>query len=203
MYVSAVVKDAALDAPLLRALLERGVPQAFAPRLDPKQLDLASKSYLVRALLERGRRYFRAQDFADGARMSAQSQPSPEQALYHALASTLQNGPRDASDLLLGGPVLPAGTGQVGELDRLASEKSNPSAPLAAFDAAYLQSLVPPPNDPKFWDDLSKRFNLAERGLHDPDQKKRAHDAGAAAKDTEKALLSAVKPTAPPKKSAK
>jgi hypothetical protein len=179
------------------------LPRALALRIDPKQLDDASKSYLVRALLERGRRYFRAQDFADSARMSAQGGSSPEQALYHALAATLQNGPRDASDLLLGGLVLPAGTGQVGELDHLASEKSNPSAPLAAFDAAYLRSLVPPPNDPKFWDDLSKRFTLAERGLRDPDQKKRAHDASAAAKDTAKALRSAEKPAAPPKKSEK
>jgi hypothetical protein len=202
-YGGILLKDAALDAPLLRALLERGVPRELAARLDPKQLDDAGKSYLVRALLERGRRYFRAQDFADSARLSAEDKPSPEQALYHALASTLQNGPRDASALLLGGPVLPAGTGQVAELDRLANEKNNPSAALAAFDAAYLRSLVPPPNDPKFWDDLSKRFSLAERALHDPDQKKRAHDASAAAKDTAKALHSSEKAAASPKKSAK
>jgi hypothetical protein len=114
----------------------------------------------------------------------------------------LQNGPRDASALLLGGPALPAGTGQVAELDRLASETSNPSAPLAAFDAAYLRSLVPPPNDPKFWADLSKRFDAAGRGLRDPEQKKRAQAASAAAKDTEKALRSAEKPAVLQKKSA-
>ena len=202
-YGGILLKDAALDSALLRALLERGLPPTLAVRIDAKQLDDAGKSYLVRALLERGRRYFRAQDFADSARLSAQGGPGPEQALYHALASTLQNGPRDASDLLLGGPVLPAGTGQVGELDHLAGETGNPSAPLAAFDAAYLRSLVPPPNDAKFWDDLSKRFSLAERGLRDPDQKKRAHDASAAAKDTAKALRSAEKSAVPPKKSAK
>jgi hypothetical protein len=190
-YSGILLKDAALDAPLLRALLERGVPQTVAARLDLKQLDDASKTYLVVALFERGRCYFRAQDFADGARISGSGPTNPGLSLYHALASTLQNGPRDASDLLLGGPVLPAGTGQVAELDRLASEKNNPNAPLAAFDAAYLRSLVPPPNDAKFWDDLSKRFTLAERGLRDPDQKKRAHEASAAAKDTEKALHSA------------
>jgi hypothetical protein len=200
-YSGILLKDAPLDAPLLRALLERGLPQALAARLDPNSLDETSKSYLARALLERGRRYFRARDFADSAKLSASEKPSAEQALYHALASTLQNGPRDASDLLLGGPVLPAGTGQVAELDRLANEKSNPNAPLAAFDAAYLRSLVPPPNDPKFWDDLSKRFAIAERGLRDPDQKGRAHDAGAAARDTEKALLSAAKTALPSKKS--
>ncbi|HEY1534525.1 MAG TPA: hypothetical protein VGF76_10915 [Polyangiaceae bacterium] len=201
-YSGILLKDSALDAPLLRALLERGLPQALATRLDPKQLDEASKNYLVRALLERGRCYFRAQDFAESARLSALDKPSPEQALYHALASTLQNGPRDASDLLLSGPALPAGTGQVAELDHLAGERSNPSAPLAAFDAAYLRSLVPPQNDPKFWDDLSKRFEAAGRGLHDPEQKKRAQAASAVAKDTEKALRSTEKPAGPPKKSA-
>ncbi len=202
-YSGILLKDSALDAPLLRALLERGLPQMIATRLDPKQLDDAAKNYLVRALLERGRCYFRAQDFAESARLSALDKPSPEQALYHALASTLQNGPRDASDLLLSGPALPAGTGQVTELDRLAIEKNDPSAPLAAFDAAYLRSLVPPQNDPKFWDDLSKRFDAAGRGLRDPEQKKRAQAASAAAKDTEKALHSAEKTAAPPKKSAK
>jgi hypothetical protein len=201
-YSGILLKETPLDAPLLRALLERGLPQTVATRLDLKQLDDASKNYLVRALLERGRCYFRAQDFAESARISALDKPSPEQALYHALASTLQNGPRDASDLLLGGPALPAGTGQVAELDRLASEKNNPSAPLAAFDAAYLLSLVPPQNDPKFWADLSKRFDAAGRGLRDPEQKKRAQAASAAAKDTEKALRSAEKPTGAPKKSA-
>jgi hypothetical protein len=202
-YSGILLKDSTLDAPLLRALLERGLPQAVTTRLDLKPLDEACKNYLVRALLERGRCYFRAQDFAESARMSALDKPSPEQALYHALASTLQNGPRDASDLLLGGPVLPAGTGQVAELDRLANDKSNPSAPLAAFDAAYLRSLAPPQNDPKFWDDLSKRFDAAGRSLRDPEQKRRAREASAAAKDTEKTLLSAEKPAASPKKSAK
>ncbi|HEX3852327.1 MAG TPA: hypothetical protein VHW01_15260, partial [Polyangiaceae bacterium] len=120
-YSGILLKDAALDAPLLRALLERGVPRAVAARLELKSLDDASKAYLVVALLERGRCYFRAQDFADSARISASGKPSPELSLYHALASTLHNGPRDASELLLGGPVLPAGTGQVAELDRLAS----------------------------------------------------------------------------------
>ncbi len=187
-YADSLLNEVPLDAPLLRALLERGVPASFAARLDASKLDDASKASLTRALLDRGRCYFRAADFANSAKLSAGDKPTPDQALYHALASTLQNGPRDASDLLLGGPILPTSTGQVTELDQLAGEKGNASAPLAAFDAAYLRSLVPPQSEPKFWDEQGKRFDAAERALHDPAQKKRAHDASAAAKDTAKVL---------------
>jgi hypothetical protein len=190
-YTGLLLKDTPVDTPLLRALLEKGLPPAVLARLDPKQLDDRGQAYLSRLLLERGRRYFRAQDFARSAELSAVAKPSPEQSLYHALASTLQNGPRDASDVLLGGPVLPVGTAQVAELDRLAAEKANPSAPLAAFDSAYLRSLVPPQNNAKFWDDLGKRFDAAEQRLREPEQKRRAHEASAAAKDTSKAVRAA------------
>lgn len=196
-YAGILLKETAIDAPLLRALLERGVPQALAARIDAPSappLDDTGKSYWARALLERGRCYFRAADFAASARVSAVGKPSPELELYHALGTTLQNGPHDASELLLGGPLLPAGTGQVAELDRLALEKGNPSAPFAAYDAAYLRGLVPPANEPKFWDDLGHRFDTAGRALRDPDQKKRAQESGAAAKDTAKALRAAAKP---------
>ncbi|HEY4158811.1 MAG TPA: hypothetical protein VGM29_11965, partial [Polyangiaceae bacterium] len=110
-YAGFVLADAPVDATLLRALLERGLPQPIAQKLAPAQLDDAAKDVLVRALIDRGRRYLRAEDFANAARLSASEKPSPERALYHALAATLQNGPRDASDLLLRGPLLPAGTG--------------------------------------------------------------------------------------------
>jgi hypothetical protein len=186
-YAGFLLSGAALDAPLLRALLERGVPPVLAQRLDPEKLDDASKDLLVRALIDRGRRYLRAEDFATSVRLSASGKASPERALYHALGSTLQNGPRDASDLLLRGPLLPSATGRVSELDQLAALK-NDSAPLAAFDAAYLLGLVPTQNDPKFWDDLSRRFDKAARALHTPEHKKLAADLGAAAKDTAKAL---------------
>jgi hypothetical protein len=186
-YSGVLLEGAILDPPLLRALMERGLPKAFAARLVPDKLDDVSKALLVRAWFDRGRVYFRAEDFAASARLSAVDKPSPEQALYHALASSLQNGPRDASDLLLRGPQLPTGTAQVTELDHLAAQKG-PVAALAAFDAAYLLGLVPPQNDPKFWDALGKRFDAASRALSDPAAKKNAHEAGNAARDTARAL---------------
>jgi len=189
-YAAYLLAGTSLDAALLRALLERGLPRSLAAQLDPSKLDEAGQDLLLRALIERGRRYFNAEDFALAARLSRSSgKPSPERALDRALASSLQNGPRDASELLLRGPQLPTGALQVAELDRLAAEKTNPSAPLAAFDAAYLLGLAPPQNDPKFWDTLAQRFESAARALKDPAQKRLAHDSSNAAKDTAKALL--------------
>jgi hypothetical protein len=188
-YAGFVLNGATPDAPLLRALLERGLPPVLAQRLSPAALDDPSKDLLVRALIDRGRRYLRAEDFATSLRLGAAEKMTPERALYHALGSTLQNGPRDASDVLLRGPLLPSGTGQVAELDQLAAQKTD-SAALAAFDAAYLLGLVPPPNDPKFWEDLGKRFDKAAHGLRAPEQKKLARDLAQAANDTAKALRS-------------
>jgi len=195
-YAGYLLAGSSLDAPLLRALLEKGLPRALTAHWDPSKLDEASKDLLTRALIERGRRYFKADDFALATRLSSGDKPNPERALYHALASSLQNGPRDASELLLRGPQLPTGSLPVTELDRLASEKNNPSAPLAAFDAAYLVGLAPPPNDPKFWEALAKRFEGAAHGLKDPAQKRLAQESRNAAKDTAKALASA-HPSAP------
>ncbi len=187
-YAGTLLDRATLDADLLRALLSHGVPQAFVLRLDPDQLDDASKSYLARGLFDRGRAYFRAADFSASARLSVTDPTKPESALLHALADTLKNGPRDASDLLLAGPFLPTSTGDVSELDQLAAQKGVPSAALATFDAAYLRSLVPPQNDAPFWDDLATRFDAAERALSDPSQKKQARESSLAAKDTAKTL---------------
>ena len=120
-YSGVLLERATLDAPLLRALMERGLPKAFAARLAPDKLDAASKALLVRAWFDRGRVYFRAEDFAASAKLSEVDKPTAEQALYHALASALRDGPRDSSDLLLRGPELPAGTARVAELDHLAA----------------------------------------------------------------------------------
>jgi len=184
-YASYLLADVTHDGQLLRALLERGLPRSLAAHL---KLDEAGQDLLARALIERGRVYFRAEDFKEAAEISSGQNPNPERALYFALASSLQNGPRDASELVLRGPQLPTGALQVTELDRLAAEKNNPSAPLAAFDAAYVLSLAPPQNDPKFWEAQAKRFESASRALTDRAQKSLAHNLAVAAKDTAGAL---------------
>jgi len=194
-YASYLLADVTHDVPLLRALLERGLPRSLAAHWDPGKLNEAGQDLLARALIEHGRRYFQAEDFRVAAELSSGNNPSPERALYFALASSLRNGPRDASELVLRGPQLPTGALQVTELDRLAAEKNNPSAPLAAFDAAYLLGLAPPQNDPKFWEAQAKRFDSAARTLKDPAQKRLAHASSTAAKDTARALSSHPSPT--------
>ncbi|HET7543620.1 MAG TPA: hypothetical protein VFK05_27295 [Polyangiaceae bacterium] len=190
-YAGYLLEGSVLDAPLLRALLDRGLPRALTARTDPAKLDPSGRDLLARAALERGRRYFKADDFALAARLSAGDDLRADRALYHALASSLQGGPRDASELILRGPQLPTGALQVAELDRLAAEKKNPNAGLAAFDAAYLLSLAPPPNDTHFWETLAQRFESAARALKGPAQKRLARDSSTAAKDTARALSSA------------
>lgn len=191
-YSGLLLAEVPLDATLLRALLERGVPRPIAERVDPTKLDDQARLLWARALLQRGQIYLRAEDFASSARLTASDKPSPEQALYHALGLALQDGPRDAAELLLRGPQLPSGSARVAELDRLAAQ-GNAMAPLAAFDAAYLLSLAPPQNDAKFWDDLAARFEKSARGLREPARRKQAQDAAKAARDTAKALRSAAK----------
>jgi len=194
-YAGILLGEAKPDAALLRALLERGVPPAWL-RLEGPASGAELRDLLIRAFIERGQRYFRAQDFADAARLAEGDKPDADRALYAALAAALANGPRDASELLLRGPLLPSGAAQIQKLDALASSK-NPHAALAEFDAAYLLSLVPPQNDPKFWDQLSARFARAARSLKAPADKKSAQDLAAAAKDTAKSLrASNAKPTA-------
>ena len=184
------------DAHLLRAFLARGLPRKLASYFAATTLDEPTQNLLARALLERGRRYFRAEDFAMAARLVASGKPSPERTLYHAIATALQNGPHDAAELVLQGIQTPIGSAQVAELDHLAAEKGNPNAALAAFDAAYLLELTPPPNDAKFWDGLAQRFDKAAAALRDPAAKKRAREASSAARDTAKALRKA--PTTKP-----
>ena len=187
-YANLVLGSAASDVHLLRSFLERGLPRQWSTKLDPAQLDDSSRDLFARALIEHGRRYFRAEDFAAAARLTLPPKPSPDRALYQALSLALQNATRDATELLLGSGLKPIGASEVAELDLLAKQKSNPNAPLAAFDSAYLLQLSPPQNDPKFWDDLARRFALAESALKEPARKQLARESSSAAKDTAKAL---------------
>ena len=45
------------------------------------------------------------------------------------------------------------------------AKKKGRLAGRAAFDAAYLLQLSPRPDDPAFWDELSRRFTQAEKLL--------------------------------------
>jgi len=167
---------------LLRALLERGIPRAMRAHLDSAKLAAPARSLYARALVELGKLYWRSQDFQRAQAIS------PEAELVSALAAALQGGPKDAAEMMLRGPFLPRGVGDVKRLDDLAAGHG-PLSGLAAYDAAHVLALVPPAEkDPAFFGELARRFRAAERLLKDPKQRALARERAAAAEQTAKAI---------------
>jgi hypothetical protein len=154
-------EEAPGEAKFLRALLERGVPAPFRPRLEKAEAEPVRLLY-ARALVESGRTYFRASDFKQ-ARALLGAGGGEVGRFLAALSRPLEKGPEDAAQLLLKGP-LPPSTDDVSELDAIAERKAR-HAGRAAFDAAYLLQLAPPPDDAAFWDRMATRFAEAAKLL--------------------------------------
>jgi hypothetical protein len=188
-YAGLLLTDADPARPdLLRALLERGIPPWARAVLESQQLAPPAAELYARALIELGQRYWRSQDFQRAARMALGAKRSDEAKLIDGLAKALQGGPRDATEMMLRGPRLPSGVGDVKELDSLARTAS-PLAPLAQFDAAFILQLAPPTAaDASYWNDVAQRFRRAARGLSDAGSKGLAEQLAQAAADTAKAL---------------
>jgi len=177
------------DPALLRALLERGVPPSAQKRVDGAKADAPARQLYARFLVELGQTYWRSKDFARAASIaaSATSAADNEPRLIAALAQALEDGPRDAAQMMLKGPFLPGGVGDIAALDRLSHSKS-PLAGMAAFDAAYILQLVAPAKaDSGYWKDLAKRYAAAARQLKGK-PRARALDRAKAAKTTVKAI---------------
>jgi hypothetical protein len=154
-------EEAAGDAPLLRALLERGVPAPFRERFAGAKADAVRLLY-ARALIESGRCYFRASDFKK-ARALLGAAGGEGARFLAALARPLEKGPEGAGELLVKGPFPPS-TDDVSELDAEVQRKGR-NAGRAAFDAAYLLQLAPPADDPAFWEGIAARFGEAGKLL--------------------------------------
>src|SRR5690606_16118627 len=88
---------------LLRAFLERGVPQSVRLDLGSRPLDTETAVLLARGHLELGRTYFRAESFAT-ARSLLEPHPGDEAAFLSAVAMALLAGPRDAVEMFARGP---------------------------------------------------------------------------------------------------
>jgi hypothetical protein len=151
------------DAKMLRALLERGIPQKLRAKLEGLNLPPPARLVHARALVESGRLFFRAKDFQKAAALLSKDNLDDGGRLLLAVAKALENGPDDAAGLMVQGPFL-RGTGDVSALD---AEAARPSryAGRAAFDAAYILELAPKPGDASFWDDLAARFDKAAKLL--------------------------------------
>ncbi|HVR18919.1 MAG TPA: hypothetical protein VMS65_04470, partial [Polyangiaceae bacterium] len=148
---------------VLRAFAARGVPKPFRDALDPKKISPPARLVLSMALVDSGRRYFRAADFRRAREVLAQGKVDDAGHLLSALAVALARGPEDTAELMLKGPGV-KGAFDVSALDAIAKQ-NGVYAGAAAFDAAYVLGLVPKPDDPAFWDDLGARFEMAQKLL--------------------------------------
>jgi hypothetical protein len=174
---------------VLAALVQRGVPPGVRADLESAELSPLARSRVARVLVDLGRRYWRSKDFAAAARVLRQGAAvaEDEARLVQGLAQALEGGPRDAAEMMLEGPLLPAGVGNVKALDELA--KSNaPVAGASAFDAAYILELVPQEGDARYWQDLAERYDRAAKLLTDPAEQARARKHGNSARETAKAI---------------
>jgi hypothetical protein len=178
------------DAKLLGAFLARGVPRSLFDKLDAKKLSPDARLLAGRITIDFGRLYFRAADFRRAREMLAAGKLDDAGRFLSALASALERGPDDTVMLMLKGPGV-KGSFDVSALDAVAKQ-GGPYAGAAAFDAAYVLSLAPKPDDPAFWDDLGARFETAEKLLAQkkapPAERERAKKYAEGARATAKAL---------------
>jgi hypothetical protein len=181
------------DAALLRALLERGLPRSLRAGLDAGKLSGPASELYARVLLELGRRYWRSDEFERAARVleldpKSAGKVGDSTRLVRGLANALRGGPRDAAEMMLRGPFLPAGVGNVTELDALA-KAGGPIGGMAAYDAAFILQLVPPRTaDAAFWKDVGARFRRSAPLLADAKARRSATERAQAADDTARAL---------------
>jgi len=189
-YAGMLLADAdPTDAKFLRALIERGIPALMVEKLEKATVGEETRRLHARSLVQLGQRYWRSNDFTRASALVKQDKKSSDEArLLAAIAIALEGGPKDAAEMMVRGPLLPEGVGNVADLDAMASSKS-PLAGLAAYDAGYLLQLVPPTEpDAAFWRSVAQRYERASRLLQDPNQKREAKERAKAARDTATAL---------------
>jgi hypothetical protein len=153
----------ATNPKLLRALLEGGVPTPFRAKLEGAKLSDSARTLYARALVDSGRRFFRAGDFQRARAVLGNSPPNELGRLLAGVSQALENGPADAAELMLKGPFV-RGTGDVSGLDAEVARRGR-LAGYAAFDAALVLALAPKQDDAAFWDDLARRFDRADKLL--------------------------------------
>jgi hypothetical protein len=168
----------ATEPKLLRALLERGVPARARSNIALVTLSTNVRVLFARAAIESGRCFFRASDFKAARAVLGTQKTNDTGAMLGALALALENGPVDATELMLKGPFV-RGTGDVRGLDAEAQRRGR-FAGYAAFDAAAVLELAPKPDDPAFWDELALRFTKAEKLLSSSSLPNAATDAASA-----------------------
>ncbi len=166
------------EARRLRAALEQGPSHGLQQALVAARPGERTELLLIRAKLDLGRTYFRAEDFAAAERLSA-GRKDPEGVFLRALATALVAGPRNAAELISRGPRFADALGNLEALDDVAAS-SSPWAGAAAFNAAYLRELVAPPGDAAYWQALHARYMSASRKLEGAERREAEARASAA-----------------------
>lgn len=199
-YVTSLAGEAPLDALLVRAHMQMGMPQGLRRQIETEGSP-ESRLLLARALFESGRTYFRAEDFqavqasltgvldqsAEGSDEDKLTPAQVEEAtLLRGLAVALVAGPKDAADMIANGPRFADALGNLVMLDGLA-ERPGALGGRAGFDAAYLRELVAPEGAPDYWADLAQRYSNAAAKLSGTDAKI-ARDRGNACRAIEREL---------------
>ncbi|HEU5073002.1 MAG TPA: hypothetical protein VFU02_02500 [Polyangiaceae bacterium] len=174
---------------VLALLLRKGLPRAIRADLESRPLSAETSFALAWGLVRFGQTYWSSVDFAaaEAVLRRTSSVPSEPAELLRGVAFVLSAGPRDAVEMMAHGSR-PIDDSSVAVLDAIAKSQG-PLAAAAAFDAAYILELWPPPGDAAFWQDLARRYAQAEPGLSDANDKARAKELASAARATAKALL--------------
>ena len=145
-----------------------------APGSTPASSRARGGELYARGLVELGQRYWRSEDFERARACSSAIRRVPKARseaarLVSGLAEALRGGPQDAAEMMLRGPFLPEGVGDVSELDALA-KTAGPIAGMAAYDAAFILQLVPPrAPTPAFWKDVAARFRASGAAARRPE----------------------------------
>jgi hypothetical protein len=169
------------------AFLQRGMPDWLRPPAGKSDLMPETAKLVARGIFERGRTYWRAEDFRQAGAIADRVGGSEDMKLLGALARALEQGPQDAAAMMLRGPM-PQGVGAVSELDALA-RGGGAAAGFAAYDAAFILELVPPTERAtEFFDDLALRYRRAAQMLSDPRHQTLARERAEAAEATAKAV---------------
>jgi hypothetical protein len=199
-YAEVVLDDVDATKPaMLRALALRGLPKSARAKLDAiKSLAPEARQLFARALVALGEHYWRSGDFAAADKVAAGAKltgaAGDEAALVSGIARALAGGPADAAEMMLKGPRLPKGVGDVAALDALGKGR-RPVAGMALFDAARLLEIARPENAaPEYWKGVADRYQRAEKLLPDPAAKKDAAARAQSARDTARAVPSPAAP---------
>jgi hypothetical protein len=178
---------------LLRPLLERGLYPAAQSKLASSPLSFESSELYARGLLALGQRYWTKESFQRASQAAAVVPPAGKQLsdsnrLVMALSSALSNGPKDARAMMLGGPLLPLGVGEVRLLDELGKGQGELAA-MASYDAAYVLAFLPPTEKVKeFWRGIAERYDRAARLTKDTEFRKDAQERAKGARETSQAV---------------